>query len=520
MKPLWSLLLTTALVLTSQNCSYSDAITHKDAIHTANVITEELSKIVKTSIYYPTFHFASLGEYTGTPSGLTYFNDKYHLFYQYNPTDANNPSYITQTTSPDLIHWGKSSIVLATSEEYDTDNILSGSAIVDENTLYLIYTGVSQTPQDELKETQNLAMSKDGTNFSKSANNPIIKIPPHYAGMLFAADRFRNPFVWKNKDKFYAIIGSHFETTKDGAVVLYKSNDLRNWIFVNITAIGTKGEMGEVWESPQFANINEQDVLIITPKETKQNNNIFLNKNNTGWIVGKLDYNTGNFKQKGAFGLFDYGFDFYAPNITKTIDGKTIIIAKLGAKQENLTENNDKLIHIMSIPREIDIHNGKVITKPLKELEQLRTEPVYYKNQKFNGEREFPQIFGQVYEMDLAVDLSHSKSFSIKLRVSENQETIITYDKEKQKLKLNRDKSSIENYSIKGEREVPLELINNTLKLHIFVDKSSIELFANDGQVAMSSRIFPKEESIDILFNTDGDAKINYLNFFKIKPIQ
>lgn len=517
MKPLWSLLLTTALVLTSQNCSYSDSITHKDAINTAQVITEEISKTVKNTEYYPSFHLASNGNFMGTPSGLAYFKGEYHLFFQQNPFSCNETqSYISHATSPDLINWIKEPYALAPSEEYDKNKILSGSAIVDDDYLYLIYTGVNENRQ---RETQNLAISKDGINFVKSANNPVIKIPPHYAGMLFAADRFRNPFIWKNNDKFYALIGSHFETTKDGAVVLYKSDDLRNWIYVNIAAIGTKGEMGEIWESPQLASINDYHVLIISPKEIKQENNIFLNKNNTGWLIGKLNYNTGNFKQKGAFGLFDYGFDFYKPSIIKTNEGKTVIIGNLGTKTEETPELNNKWAGMMSIPREIDIQGEKVITKPLKALESLRIEPVYYKNQKVSAEKELPQIFGITYEMDLTADLSHAKTFSIKLRASENQETVITYDKETQKLKLNRDKSSIEKYNITGEREAQLPLINNTLKLQIFVDKSSVEIFANDGQVAMSSRIYPKEESIDILFSANGEAKINYLNFYKLKQI-
>ena len=118
-------------------------------------------------------------------------------------------------------------------------------------------------------------MSKDGINFGKSANNSVIKLPPHYSVFDFSSQDFRAPFVWKQSDRFYALIGSQYEKTKDGAVLLFKSQDLRNWYFINISAIGRNGEIGSMWETPSLAQIGNEDVLIISPEGIKQKGNLF-----------------------------------------------------------------------------------------------------------------------------------------------------------------------------------------------------------------------------------------------------
>mgnify|MGYP001851708149 FL=1 len=112
--------------------------------------------------------------------------------------------------------------------------------------------------------------------------------------------------------------------------------------------------------------------------------------------------------------------------------------------------------------------------------------------------------------------MTKAQSLCIKLRFSPSQETVLSYDKNSKILKLNRDKSG---QALTGEREVTLPLTDNLLKLRIFSDKSSLEVFANDGQAVMSSRIYPDKNATGIKFISQGEAKINYLNFYKLKSI-
>lgn len=524
MNPFWSLLLAVFLVFSVQNTSFADAASHKQMLQKAQQSVDAASIKIDKAHFYPQYHLAAPANWMNDPNGFSYFNGQYHLFYQHNPfAPKHEKMHWGHYVSPDLVHWKEMPIALAPSEAYDKDGVFSGSAIVEDNILYLFYTGHVVNKKDdktEIHQTQNLAMSKDGINFGKSANNPVINMAPHYSVLNFSLKDFRDPFIWKQSDRYYALVGSQYEKTKDGAVLLFKSKDLRNWVFINITAIGSNGEMGYMWECPSFWHIGSDDVLIISPQGIKPHGKMFLNKYQSGWFVGKLDYDTGKFKQKGPFGLFDYGFDFYAPQVIKTPDGKHILIAWLDMWDTKMPETAEGWAGMMSIPRELKILNGKVVTAPYSGLKTLRYDSANYKDQKLNGTREFSRINGNAYELIVTADLTNAKSFAIKLRASSSQETVLSYDKESKILKLNRDKSSsVHEHMLTGEREASLPLADNLLKLHIFVDKSSVEVFANDGQVVMSSRIYPDKNSNDVKFVSDGEVKIKSLDFYKLKSI-
>lgn len=482
--------------------------------------SETAQKDIMKSRWYPSYHMAPPSNWMNDPNGFVYFKGEYHIFYQHNPGAPKwDKMHWGHAQSPDMVNWRHLPVALKPSQPYDKDGVYSGSAIVEEDILYLLYTGHQENKENEKivkHETQNLAMSKDGKNFGKSANNPVIKMAPHYSYLDFSSSDFRDPFVWKQSDRYYALVGTQYEKTKDGAVLLFKSKDLRNWVFINVSAVGRNGEMGYMWECPNFVHFGNDDVLMISPQGIKPQGKNFLNKYQSGWFVGKLDYDTGKFKQKGAFGLFDRGFDFYAPQVTKTPDGRVVLLAWLDMWDSPMPEQADGWAGMMTVPREMKVVNGKVLTAPVEELKSLREDKVSLKNQVINGEKEFSNIKGEVYEIETEADLTNSKSFTIKLRTSSSQETVLSYDKENKILKLNRDKSGV---ALKGEREASLPLPNNILKLRIFVDKSSVEVFANDGQVVMSSRIYPDKGAHGIKFSSSGVTKLNYLDFYKLKSI-
>ena len=522
MKSFWSVILVVAIFLSFQSNALADNASHKQLVTKATSALKDTAKnkAVNKSQWYPSFHFAPQAGWMNDPNGLIFFNGEYHIFYQHNPYSAKHENmHWGHAASPDMVNWRYLPVALAPSEDYDKNGVFSGSAIVHDGILSLLYTGnVENKVNDKVEkhQTQNLAISKDGINFGKSANNPVIKMAPHYSSYVFSRADFRDPFVWMQDEHYYALIGTQYEKTKDGAVLLFKSKDLRNWVFINITAIGSKGEMGYMWECPNFTHLGAEDVLMISPQGIKPNGKQFLNKYQAGWFVGKLDYNSGRFKQSSPFGLFDYGFDFYAPQVMKTPDGRSVIIGWLDMWDTKMPEQSHGWAGMMSLPREMKIVNGRVVTLPVAELKALRTDVECLRNIAFKGAKSFNNVKGEVYEMELQADLAKASKFELKLRASQHQETLLVYDKTAGVLKLNRDKSG---QGLTGEREVKLPLVNNKLKLHIFVDKSSIEVFAQDGKAVMSSRIYPDKTSQAVHFVSDNDMVLDYLNFYKLKSI-
>ena len=120
---------------------------------------------------------------------------------------------------------------------------------------------------------------------------------------------------------------------------------------------------------------------------------------------------------------------------------------------------------------------------------------------------------GNVGEMVLNVDTKASKSFKIKLRSSATEETVLAFDKGSNKFCVIRDKSG---EGAGGISEVQLAPSDN-LKMQIFLDKSSVEVFLNDGEAVLSNRIYPQESSQDIVFVPEGNLKINKLSFYQLE---
>lgn len=522
MKILCKSVLAFALVLSLQNSAAfcADIAAHQKALKDAQSSINTLKKEVTASKWYPQYHIASFAGAMNHPNALAYFNGEYHLFYEQEAKNAEKKSmpFWAHLSSKNLVNWKKQPLALAPNEDYDKDGVYAGSVVYDNGLVNLFYTAYSEKKEnDKIQKTETpcLATSKDGLYFGKSANNPLIKTPPKYLETdIFPAEFFRDPYVWKQGDKYFALIGTMYEKTKDGAVLLYKSSDLRNWEFVDITAIGAKGEMGSTWDCPNFLHLTNEDLLIINPTGIKPQGKMFLNKYISGAFIGKLDYNTGKFKQKGPFALLDYGFDFYAPQAVKASDGRIIVIGWLGMPDSALHEASENWSGMMTLPRELKIVNGKLSVLPVEELKQLREEPISHSEVKFNGSKDFFNIKGDAYEIETVVDLTNSSKFEIKLRESKIQDTTIVYDKTTQMLKLNRDRSG---HALKGEREVKLPLENNLLKLRIFVDRSSVEVFANG--VAMTARVYPDKASSGIKFVSAGDAVIKKLDFYRLKSV-
>lgn len=455
--------------------------------------------------YYPKYHIAAPGGWINDPNGFCYYKGKYHLFYQHHPHSAEwGPMHWGHVVSEDLIHWNHLPIALAPTEGYDRDGCFSGSALEKDGKLYLFYTGNSPEGQ-----VQTVAESEDGVHFRK--HTEIIIAPPEDE-QIHRRD-FRDPKVWQNDDKYYMVVGSRTCDEILGQIVLFESDDLLNWKYKNIMA-RAEGNQGYMWECPNFANIEGHDILIISPQGIKREQNKYMNVYQSGYFMGKIDYDKGIYIH-GDFEILDYGFDFYAPQLTELPDGRTIMIGWADMWYNIMPEHDDGWACMMSIPREIHIKAGKIITTPIKEMESLRTSEKSYEDLKFYKPMKFDGISGETGELIVNIDLTESEEFEIYLRASadKTQKTVLSYNKALQLFKINRNESGAGG---DGERECPV-LPADTMKLQIFLDRSSVEIFINDGEKVLTSRIYPRADSTDIIFvPKDGGLKIDSLKFYEL----
>lgn len=495
-----------ALILASAVLLSGSTVSAKDLIRAR----------VTNARWYPSYHVAAPAGWINDPNGFSYFNGEYHLFYQHYPYGVNwGPMHWGHVVSKDLAHWERLPIALAPDKLYDASGgCFSGSAIEHDGKLYIMYTGHVDLPVPTAEginriETQNMAVSDDGKTFTKLDANPVLYVPAD-AGDISGND-FRDPKVWAHGGKYYAVVGSRNKAETVGQALLFESVDMKHWAFKSIMA-QSEGNQGDMWECPNFAEIDGRDVLILSPMNIKAEGKKFLNLQQSGYMLGEMNYDTGIFTH-GEFDMLDAGFDFYAPQILQAPDGRCIMVAWLDMWQTPMLEQADGWSGQMTVPRELHIRDGKIVSTPVKELQALRGKKVSYDNLTLGKATKLDGVRGEVGELLTTVDLTRSKNFSIELRSSGKEKTVLSYDAATRIVKLNRDKSG---QVLRGEREMTLAPADE-MRLQIFLDRSSIEIFINDGEAVFSTRLYPKSNAQDINFvPMQGALTLRQVTFYEL----
>ncbi|KJD40484.1 sucrose-6-phosphate hydrolase [Paenibacillus polymyxa] len=460
------------------------------------------------------YHIMAPANWINDPNGLIQFKGEYHAFYQHHPYDENwGPMHWGHVKSKDLVHWEHCPIALAPGDACDLDGCFSGSAVDNNGELTLIYTGhhYIDQPNNIFFQNQNVAVSTDGIHFTKLGQNPVIAEPP-----TDSSQHFRDPKVWKHEDTWYMILGN---STKEDLprVILYTSPDLRTWTYHGVLLQGDKN-MGFMWECPDFFELNGKHIFMFSPQGIDAQGDKYNNLFQTGYYVGEYNYDSNEYKH-GEFIELDNGHDFYAVQTFLDDQGRRIAIGWMDMWESDMPTKADGWSGALTIPRVITLGaNNKLLMNPVEEMKLLRqSEHVLYQYCAISGSY-LTEVEADLLEVKVVFDLTKSSAdlVGLKLRGTGEEETVITYSIPGQKLMLDCSKSG---KKTDGVRQTALSA-EGQLTLHVYLDRSSIEIFANEGQATMTSRIYPSEKLLDIeLVAERGEALVNELTYWKLKDI-
>ncbi|WP_050613454.1 glycoside hydrolase family 32 protein [Bacillus testis] len=463
------------------------------------------------------YHIMAPANWINDPNGLVFFKGEYHVFYQHHPYDEHwGPMHWGHAKSADLVHWEHLPIALAPDHEYDKDGCFSGSAVVKDDTLYLIYTGHVwvDRPKDIAIQTQCIAYSKDGVTFTKYEHNPVIEnVPSDSTG------HFRDPKVWEKNGTFHMVLGNR--TKEDvGRVIHYSSSNLIDWKYEGVLAKADE-KLGYMWECPDFFTVDGKEVLFFSPQGMKADGDRYQNLYQTGYLVGTYDESSKEFVH-GSFEELDKGHDYYAVQTLEDHKGRRIAIGWMDMWESEMPTKEDGWCGAMTLPREVSVNQDqKVIMKPVEELKMLRKDQLSVSADVIDHEVKLSGCQGELLELELVFTLKDitAKEFGVMVRKSTDgtEQTIISVDVEQSKLFIDRDQSG---KGVKGIRKTHIDLEQDVCKLHIYLDRSSVEIFANDGEINMTSRIYPKTSSIDVAFYAkNGKVKLETANVWTLKDI-
>lgn len=455
----------------------------------------------------PVYHVTPPVGWMNDPNGFSIFEGMIHLFYQYHPySDVWGPMHWGHYISKDFVKWKELPAALAPDTDYDAAGCFSGSAIETEEGHALLYTGVMEKEKrdgsKEVIQQQCLALG-DGLHYKKISGNPVILSEQLPEG--FSREDFRDPKVWREEETYYLVVGNK-NKQQDGQVVLFESKDLKKWQFVSVLAVN-QGKYGKMWECPDFFPLGEKYILVVSPQDMQADGVEFHNGNQAVVLIGEYDRQKYRLQEDQVSSL-DYGTDFYAPQTLKTEDGRRIMIAWMQSWDMNIKPAEQKWNGMMTIPRELELREDRLYQRPIKELENYRTEPVAYTGREISGKCQLPGIRGRV--MDLMVELQEGdyKEFTVSFAANERYQTSFRYICDTQTIEFDRTYCGMVRDAV-CRRDMKLKRVEKTLKLRFLLDRFSVELFVNDGVQTFTSTFYTPLEAEDIVFECDKKAVVN-----------
>jgi len=466
-------------------------------------------------LYRPQFHFSPREHWTNDPNGLVYFDGEYHLFYQYNPFgDVWGHMSWGHAVSRDLMHWQELPVALP---EDNGVMIFTGSTVVDErNTsgfckdgkpcLVAIYTGhTPQTPTQAALQTQNVAYSNDhGRTWTTYSGNPVLN--------LNMSD-FRDPHVfWSNPSRRWIMAVA---LPNEHKVLFYGSGNLRAW--ERLSAFGPAGATGGQWECPILKEIP----IVGKPRQTRWVLKVGLNpgglQGGSGeqYFVGSFDGTRFTNDNPPATTLWtDYGKDCYCalPFNGMPATEIPVMIGWMSNWQYAAKVPTQPWRGQMTIPRRLQLNETteglRLLQQPVDAVKQLRGSHLAWRGydlKELNRALKEKADRWNSFELRSTMRAGAAGELGWRLLAGDGKYTTVGYVDGV--LFVDRIHSGITAFSkdFPARTSAPVPIGREPLELTILVDRSTLEVFAQGGQVAMTNLVYPPPSAQGIeLYSTNG----------------
>jgi fructan beta-fructosidase len=475
--------------------------------------------------YRPQYHFTPLEMWMNDPNGLVYYEDEYHLFYQHNPDDTVwGPMHWGHAVSNDLINWQHLPVALFPDEN---GTIFSGSAVIDWNNTAGFGEGAMIaifTHDQNGRQSQSLAYSTDkGRTWTKFTGNPVLEPPKNIRN-------FRDPKVfWYGEQE----TGHWVMAVAGGTVILFfASPDLKNWTSTGGFGFGYGSTEG-VWETPDLFQLSVEggpDTRWVLTTGIGSGGPAG-GGSGTQYFIGSFDGETFTSENPKDLTLWaDYGADFYAAQSwNEAPSGRRLWLGWLNNWRYASSIPTTTWRGAFSLPRELSLaatpDGIRLVQQPVPELEELRGEKQEWQNETIvPGENLLSGLKGEGFEILAEFQLlpnMDADRLGFRLHDADGMGTTIGYATKSRTLFLERTICEENKFSptfsgVHTARLVPQE---GRIRLHIFVDRASVEVFGNEGLITIADQIFPCAESSGLeLFADGGPVQLNRLEIYQLTP--
>lgn len=454
--------------------------------------------------YRPQFHYSPPTGWLNDPNGLVYYEGEYHLFYQYHPhSTVWGPMHWGHAVSPDLIHWETLPIALYPDE---LGTMFSGCVVIDaDNTSGLVPGGGLVALFTYHTQAQGAAYSTDrGRTWTKYAGNPIIPA---------LRKDFRDPKVLWHDGQWVMVLSA------GTSVMFLSSPDLLHW---EMTGEFNGGYEQGVWEVPDLFPMSIDGVtkwvLMISVNPTAP-----AGGSGTRYCIGSFNGRTFLDDYPDQRLWFDWGADDYA--------GTTFYNAPAGHCQLIAWMNNWAYAEriptsvwrgAMTIPRELRLVNTdagvRLAQAPVAALDKLHVPLGHWERFTVDGTLALDALVGQALDLEVEFELRDARVFGVEFVSTKAGSVKLAYDVNAQQLMFSRPNGDIHNFN--PAFSAPLVAVDQRIRLRILVDRSSVEVFAHDGLLTMTSQVFPDVGASSVrLFALNGAVHVRSLCVHQIQSI-
>jgi fructan beta-fructosidase len=473
----------------------------------------------------PQLHFSPKENWMNDLSGMVFYEDEYHLFYQKTNSNVKNEMYWAHAVSSDLVHWEHLPIAL---EADSLGYMYSGSVVVDwKNTsgfgtnvnppMIAIYTYHSMAQKAGTNiQYQGIAYSNDkGRTWTKHEGNPVVSSPEKIR------DAHAPKVFWhKDSKKWVMVLAS------GSRLHIYNSNDLKSWTLQSedLNIVDPRWKCSDLFELKIEGTDKTKWVMLLSIEGSAPNGG-----SGTQYFVGDFDGKTfTSLNPKETTLWADYGRDNHAGITWSDISGeeeRRLFLGQMNNSDYEEVVPTTIWRSAMTTPRELSLKNTakglRLVTEPVKELETSRRKKVavdranygFLKNSKLvmNQGTGMAEVFAE-----FEIPEGSQANFGIELK-NANQETYrVGFDAVSNHYFSNRTNAGKIEFSEKFAPRVhfaPRKTSGNRIKLHCYFDVSSAEIFTDDGMTVMTDIFFPTEDFIQINVFSEGDGGVELKGF-------
>lgn len=422
-------------------------------------------------LFKPKAHLTPEIGWINDPNGFIFFRGEYHLFYQFNPYESVwGAMHWGHAKSKDLVNWEHLPVALAPDKDYDKDGCFSGSAIVKDDVLWLMYTGHIVNEDGTVSQVQNMAFSTDGIHFEKIEQNPVATADGLPEEVI--ANDFRDPKIFEKDGHYYSVVATKHQDNV-GCIVLLSSPNLTEWKFESIFLKG-EANQGFVWECPDYFEVDGQEYLIISPMRYQKDGNDFININSNIFVTGHVDWDRKVFVAD-SFKEIDHGHDFYAAQTTESPEGERVMVAWMHTWGRPLVTNDlgHKWYGQMTLPR--------LLKQGENGLRQVLPAGIL---------NSFDDIeIGQVIQGPSKLSLKLDDSLDLKLGTDQDY-LQFGYDKDSQEVYIDRGHLDIQQTGEEEWSTIRRSVTVEAEELLIMIDTNCVEIFVNNGQEVLTSTYY------------------------------